>query len=184
MEYQTLGYIDSKYILCCDPYNLPVHLRRDYGGSVIAGLYKALAGYEDGRLKEIVLHLHKAKNYEWHTLEMNDILWERQNTIMTSSKSVCLLGGTKYLNWENTPTLVSNILNNCIFLNNDNSFEDMIVSDIFYQGEMNNGVLWQDDVGIIVTGLDADYVTVYYGDYEHKYSGYKIVLHSEEWIPF
>lgn len=181
MEYQTLGYIDSSYILCCDPYNLPVHLRRDNGGSVIAGIYKALAGYEEDQLKEIVLHLHKAEDY---ALEMNDILWERQNTIMTSSKSVCLLGGTAYLNRENTPDLVSNILNNCIFLNDENSYEDMIANDIFYHSEMQNGVFWQDDVGIIATGLDADYVTVYYGDYQHKYSGYKIVLHSEEWIPF
>lgn len=184
MEYQTLGYIDSRYILCCDPYNLPVHIRRDHGGSVIAGQYKALAGYEEDQLKEIVLHLHNAEQYEWPTLEMNNILWEKQNTIMTPSKSVCLLGGTAYLNWENTPSLVSNILNNCIFLNNENSCEDMIANDIFYHGEMQNGVFWQDDVGIIATGLDADSVTVYYGDYEHKYSGYKIVLHPAAWIPF
>ena len=64
MEYQTLGYIDSRYILCCDPYYLPVHIRRDHGGSVLSGLYKALAGYEEGQLKEIVLHLHKAEHYE------------------------------------------------------------------------------------------------------------------------
>ena len=183
MEYQTLGYIDSQYILCCDPYNLPVYIRRDHGGGVINGLYKALAGYEEDQLKEIVLHLYK-EPYERQTLEMNDILWEKQNTIMTPSKSACLLGGTAYLNWETTPDRVSNILNNCIFLNDENSYEDMIAKDIFYQSEIKDGIFWQGDVGIIATGLDTDYVTVYYGDYRNKYSGYKIVLHPAAWIPF
>lgn len=163
-------HIDSIY---CSDGNIHSIDFRAYGGRVAAGEYIASAGFENDRLRYLQLSLFR----RYDGVIPETIEWTKTGNISVTSGTVILTDRTAIDIYDISS--VSSFIIQTINSNYENKNTDADLASLLWgplTAEGNIKIIWEEDIGIVATGVPDGRYDVFYGAYDNKFSGHRILF--------
>lgn len=178
MEYIEIGKINLSFIYCTD--GVLLNTNRDTGGAVSDGLYTARALIEDGNLRYLEMALSK-RNSDGRVPDY--ISWRESGFVRFDSDAgvIGIVDGHVITpdKLKEFSRAAAGIIENHLSVNSENPDFSQSVADTLLSSVLNFGditVIWEEDFGIVVTGLPPHAYTTFYGAYDGKFSGFRIQI--------
>jgi len=179
MEYIELGKINLSYIYCTDGVSFNTN-SRTVGGIVSPGLYTARALIDDGNLRYLEMALSK-RNSDGRVPD--NISWRESGFIRFNSdvRVIGIVDGHVITpdKLKEFSRAAAEIIENHLSVNSENPDFSQSVADTLFSSVLNFGditVIWEDDFGIVVTGLPPSSYPTFYGVYDGKFAGFRIQI--------
>lgn len=172
MKTIELGRLHIASIYCSDG-NIQSIGSRVYGGRVSEGEYIASAGFEDNRLRYLQLSLFR----RYDGVIPETIEWTKTGSIGVTSGAVILID-RKAIDISDISS-VSNFIIQTINSNYENKNTDADLASLLWgplTAEGNIEIIWKEDIGIVATGVPDGRYDVFYGAYDNKFSGHRILF--------